>query len=70
MITSKYEPLIKDLISRGVDFSRDVWQLTYSELDMYSELAKKYGYKKPVLHTRGFGFYMLLQKVNEKMFNL
>lgn len=56
MINSKYEPLVKSLVSDGVDFSRDVWTLSGSELTDYSELAKKYGYQKPVLHSRGFGF--------------
>lgn len=67
MINSKYEPLVKSLVSDGVDFSRDVWTLSGSELTDYSELAKKYGYQKPVLHSRGFGFYQLLQKVHKRM---
>ena len=67
MLQSKYEPLVKALISEGVDFSRDVWQLHGSELSTFAEYAKKYGYKKPLLHSRGFGFYCLLQRVYNKM---
>lgn len=67
MNTNKYKDLILNLVSSGVDFSRDVWQLSNSELTKYSDLAKSYGYKKPVLHSRGFGFYMLLQKVYNKL---
>lgn len=67
MKNSKYEPLVKDLVSKGVDFTRDVWTIHSSELTDFSELAKKYGYRKPLLHSRGFGFYCLLQKVYESM---
>lgn len=67
MNTNKYKDLILNLVGSGVDFSRDVWQLSNSELTKYSDLAKSYGYKKPVLHSRGFGFYMLLQKVYNKL---
>ena len=67
MNTNKYKDLVLNLVGSGVDFSRDVWQLSNSELTKYSDLAKSYGYKKPVLHSRGFGFYMLLQKVYNKL---
>ena len=67
MIKSKYEPLVKTLVANGIDLTRDVWSLSYSELGDFSDLAKKYGYKKPLQHSRGFGFYLLLQKVYEKM---
>ena len=53
-LKSKYEPLVKELVANGVDFSRDAMMLSHSEL------AKKYGYKKPLLHSRGFGFYEML----------
>ncbi len=66
-LKSKYEPLVKELVANGVDFSRDAMMLSHSELTEYSELAKKYGYKKPLLHSRGFGFYEMLRRVNSKM---
>lgn len=67
MISSKYEPLVKQLAANGVDFSRDVRVLDDSELQGYHNLSKKYGYKKPLLHSRGYGFYQLLQKVYKKL---
>ncbi len=60
MTRSKYEPLVKQLVSEGVDLTKDVWSLSSSELGTFGEYAKKYGYKKPLLHSRGFGFYLLL----------
>lgn len=66
MKTDKYLHLINTLKNQGVDFSRDVWTLSQSELSEFADIAKKYGYKKPVLHSRGFGFYMLLQKISNK----
>ena len=67
MVQSKYEPLVKQLVADGMNFGRDVWSLRTDELTKFGELAKKYGYKKPLLHSRGFGFYLLLQKVYNKM---
>ena len=58
---------MKQLVSEGMNFGRDVWSLRTDELTEFVELAKKYGYKKPLLHSRGFGFYLLLQKVYNKM---
>lgn len=69
MVQSKYEPLVKTLVSEGMNFRRDVWQLRSDELTEFGELAKKHGYKKPLQHSRGFGFYLLLQKVYNKMEN-
>ena len=66
-LKSKYELLVKELVANGVDFSRDAMMLNHSELTEYSELAKKYGYKKPLLHGRGFGFYEMLRRVHRKM---
>lgn len=67
MVQSKYEPLVKQLVADGMNFGRDVWSLRTDELTEFGELAKKYGYKKPLLHSIGFGFYLLLQKVYNKM---
>ena len=67
MVTSKYEPLVKMLVADGENFKREAMLLSHSELTKYSELAKKYGYKKPLLHSRGFGFYELLRRVYKKM---
>ncbi len=67
MNINKYTDLVLKLVADGVDFSRDVMLLNHCELTKYNELAKVYGYKKPVLHSRGFGFYMLLQKIYNKM---
>ena len=67
MLRSKYESLVKTLVAEGVDFSRDVWSLRSDELRDFNEFAKKFGYKKPLQHSRGFGFYLLLQKVYNKM---
>lgn len=69
MITSKYEPLVKQLVAEGVDFSRDVWTLRHSELSDYREMAKKYRYCGTALHSRGFSFYILLQNVYRKLNN-
>lgn len=67
MNTNKYKDLILNLVGSGVDFSRDAWLLSGSELTKYSDLAKSYGYKKPLLNSRGFGFYVLLQKVYDRL---
>ena len=67
MNTNKYKNLVVSLVASGVDFSKDVWLLDHSELTKYSDLAREYGYKKPLLHSRGFGFYMLLQRVYNKI---
>ena len=67
MVKSKYEPLVKELVAGGTDFTKDVWTLSSSELGTYSDYARMYGYRKPLLHSRGFGFYLLLQKVWKAM---
>ena len=63
MKKAKYELLVAKLVADGVDFSREAMLLSHSELTMFSELAREYGYKKPLLHSRGFGFYELLRRV-------
>ena len=68
MNINKYKDLVSYLVTvEKVDFSRDVMLLTHTELTKYHNLAKVYGYKKPVMHSRGFGFYMLLQRIYNKM---
>lgn len=66
-MNSKYFVLVFYLEKQGVNFKRDVYQLNQSELCFYDDLAKEFGYKKPTLHSRGFGFYLLLQKAAENM---
>lgn len=67
MNIQKYKALVLQLVSNGEDFTRDACQLSHSELTQFAEHAKAYGYKKPVLHSRGYGFYMLLQNVYNKL---
>lgn len=67
MNTQKYKALVLQLVAIGEDFTREACQLSHSELTQFAEYAKAYGYKKPVLHSRGYGFYMLLQNVYNKL---
>ena len=67
MNIQKYKALVSQLVTNGEDFKRDVCQLSGSELTLFAEYAKAYGYKKPLLHSRGYGFYMLLQNVYNKL---
>lgn len=67
MNISKYKDLVLNLAANGETFTRNACELSHCELTKYSDLAKSYGYKKPVLHSRGFGFYMLLQRVYNKL---
>lgn len=67
MNTQKYKALVLQLVANGEDFTREACQLSHSELTQFAEYAKAYGYKKPVLHSRGYGFYMLLKNVYNKL---
>lgn len=67
MNTQKYKALVLQLVANGEDFTREACQLSLSELTQFAEHAKAYGYKKPVCHSRGYGFYMLLQNVHNKL---
>lgn len=65
MKASKYEKLVKDLVSQGVNFDLDVFNRNSRQnygID-WNELAKEYGYRKPKngYFCRGGHFYMLLQ---------
>lgn len=67
MKASKYEKLVNDLVSQGVNFDLDVWNRNSRQnygVD-WNELAKEYGYRKPKngYFCRGGHFYMLLQRV-------
>lgn len=54
--------LVYYLKSMGVTFEERVEMLTQSQLSFYDDLAKEWGYKKPLNYSRGYGFYMKLQK--------
>lgn len=66
-IYNKHELLVNQLVADGVDFSRDGMMLPHSELSYFSELAKNFGYKEPLLHSRGYGYYEKLRKLYKKM---
>lgn len=67
MNINKYKDLVLNLVASGETFTREACELSHSELTKYHDLAKSYGYKKPLLHSRGYGFYLLLQRVYNKM---
>ena len=67
MNTQKYKALVLQLVANGENFTREACQLSHSELTQFADYAKAYGYKKPVLHSRGYGFYMLLKNVYNKL---
>lgn len=69
MNVNKYKFLVVSLVADGEMFDREPCQLSHCELTKYHELAKSYGYKKPVLHSRGYGFYMLLRRVYNSLKN-
>ena len=67
----KYKGLVISLTAKGVDFTKDVWQRNSGanyETD-WNELAKVYGYRRPktAYFSNGGCFYMLLQKVYNKI---
>lgn len=59
--------LVYYLKSMGVNFEERVEMLTQSQLCFYDDLAKEWGYKKPVNYCRGYGFYQKLQKEARNM---
>lgn len=61
--------LVNELKSKGFDFSRSVFELSFSERTMLNEYAKEFGYKKPKTsyHSLGGCFYMHLQRLNKKL---
>lgn len=66
-MNSKFFVLAFYLESKGVNLKKSVFNLSQSELCFYDDLAREYGYKKPMQHSRGFGFYLRLQKAAIKM---
>lgn len=58
--------IISRLINDGFDFTRNVYQLSISELSYFSELAKQCKYKGTKTHSKGFSFYIHLQKIYNK----
>ena len=62
MKTTKQQ-IISDLKKEGFDFTRNVYQLSTSELSDFHYLAKQCGYKGTKLHSLGFSFYIHLQKL-------
>lgn len=66
-MNSKYFVLVYYLEKQGVNFKKGVFDLNESELYFYGDLAREFGYKKPLQHSRGFGFYLLLQKAAKNM---
>lgn len=60
------ETIYKTLGQTSNFWKRDVNELSLSELSRLSDIAKEIGYKKPLQHSRGFGFYMYMQRVAER----
>lgn len=67
MKATKYDELVKNLVASGTDFTRSVYALSGSELGTFHDLARRYGYRKPLMFSRGFGFYLLLQRVYRRL---
>lgn len=61
--------LINELKSKGFDFGKGVFELSFSEKSMLSDYAKEFGYKKPKNSYVGLGgaFYEHLKKLNQKL---
>lgn len=66
---AKYEILVKSLINDGEDLTKEFQILSYSELTKFSDLAKVWGYKRSkfAYHSTGSCFYVLLQRVYNRM---
>ena len=58
--------IISRLINDGFDFTRNVYQLSISEFSFFSDLAKQCRYKGTKNHSKGFSFYIHLQKIYNK----
>lgn len=59
--------LVNYLVSQGLDFSKEVWDLNHNEFEKVRLLAMVHGYKKCSLRATGVGFYNELQKVYKQM---
>lgn len=58
--------IISQLLNDGFDFSKNVYQLSTSDLSKFYELSKTVNYKGTKNHSRGFSFYTHLQKIYNK----
>lgn len=58
--------IISQLLNDGFDFSKNVYQLSTSDLSKFYELSKTVNYKGTKTHSRGFSFYIHLQKIYNK----
>lgn len=58
--------IISQLLNDGFDFSKNVYQLSTSDLSKFYELSKTVNYKGTKMHSRGFSFYIHLQKIYNK----
>lgn len=62
----KYQDEVKNQISKGVNFEKDVF---LTDRSYFANLAKKYGYRKPKnsYFALGGSFYLCLQRVYNRM---
>lgn len=68
MSTQAKSIIVTHLKNDGFDFTRNVYQLSTSELSDFRELAKSVNYKGTKTHSLGFSFYIHLQKkINIKL---
>lgn len=60
--------IICDLISKGVDFNKDAFQLSSTEKSLMADAAKECKYRKPKTSYFGLGgsFFLHLQKIYQK----
>lgn len=62
------ETALEIATKNGIDFSKDVFQLSISEKSTMAEIAKKVGYKKSKTATvsTGSAFFLHLQKFHDR----
>ena len=60
--------IICDLISKGVDFNQDAFQLSSTVKNLLADAAKECKYRKPETSYFGLGgaFFLNLQKIYQK----
>lgn len=60
--------IISELQAKRIDFKKDVFELSLSDITLLSESAKACKYKKPKTAYCGLGgsFYLHLQKIANK----
>jgi hypothetical protein len=63
--------IIKELKSKGFSFSRNVFELSFSDKNLLYDLAKKCKYRKSKSSCLSLGgaFYLHLQKIESKFNN-